>query len=121
MNHAQVCSCGNTKHHVILTREAACETKIAVWSDGTLTTGHALGLNVPGLGRPRSEWARKRRAKAVRLLAEHICFFSMEELPLAVKAYESTFKHNYRSEIERANHARFLADRSINRAKKESV
>lgn len=50
-------------------------------------------------------------------MAEHICFFTMEELPLVVKAYESTFKHNYRSEIERANHARFLADRSITRKK----
>lgn len=109
-----LCSCGCTEPHVIAKREAFDGVRLSIWSDGAIT--HAVtSAYLRGLGARRSNWGRRARVRAVRLMMDDFAVFTAAEIPTVIKIAEGTFAHTYGSEIERRNHVRALAHRRLAR------
>jgi len=106
-----LCSCGCTKPHVFARRETADEAVLCLWTDGSITQGH-FGAVLAGLGRPRGRYTQRRRAAAVRLVADAIGMFDRVEIPALVRAAEDTFKHTWSSEDARRQAAIRAASRA---------
>jgi hypothetical protein len=109
-----LCSCGCTEPHVIATRETFDGVQLSIWSDGSITHGR-LGTYLRGLGECRSNYGRRARVRAVRLMADDFAVFTAAEIPTVIKIAEATFAHSYSSEVDRRNDARSKAHRVLAR------
>ena len=107
-----LCSCGCAEPHVIMYRTTADDARLALWSDGAVTHGRG-GTFLRGLGTPRSEYRRRWRAQAVRLVADNVSLFDAAELPHVVKLAEQSYRHTYSSDVSRRTDVVRLAVRKL--------
>lgn len=71
------CSCGETKTHVIARRQTSDGKTLQIWSDGDLTWAFH---SVSGIGRPRTESARREYQRAAWLVAGDACIHESEDI-----------------------------------------
>jgi len=95
-----LCSCGCAEPHVVAQRETADGVRLSIWSDAAVTHGR-LGRVLVGLGAPRSRFAQRARAAAVRLLMDEVGILDINEIAPAIKAAEKTYAHTWSSDDAR--------------------
>lgn len=84
MSPIALCTCGETKPHVVARRPTADGKHVLLWDDGSLTW--ALGYHIRGGAHPRTLAQIEAARKAGWLVVGEVCLYTAAEVPDLVKA-----------------------------------
>lgn len=76
-----MCSCGETKPHVVMRRQTADGIEVCLWENGAVTGSMGIGLPRVPLARPKTPNAVSRAMSLGRLMVGDVEIYDAAELP----------------------------------------
>lgn len=81
-----MCTCGESKPHVVMHRMTADGFEVLCWDDGAITGALGSGLNGVPVARPRTPEAVERTRAVGRLFMGEVCLHDLADLPALHRA-----------------------------------
>ena len=87
-----MCTCGEIKPHVIMTRRDATGFDVCLWDDGAITGALGIGIRGVPVSRPKTaEQIHRARSTGILMLGD-VCLYDRDELPALYVAARAAAK-----------------------------
>lgn len=87
-----MCTCGETKPHIIATRTDLDGLSVTMWDDGAITGALGIGINGVPIRRPKTTEQIEATRRIGRLFMGEVCIYRRAELPGVYAAAERAAK-----------------------------